>query len=138
MINVIDSILFGPSGQKEPQASARNGSNVEEKISQSPCDSCVATQETYVESSFTKQALGDELFAGNSQSVRSKNMSSRIVHYLAPIRETVHCLPSLVDDKRCVLLHDALKILFNQTLGWVDKECEGVSHTLSQVHDSCE
>ena len=131
MINVIDSILFGPSGQK---ADARNGSNVKEKISQSPCDSCVGTQGTNVEGLFAKRALGDELFASNSQSLRSKNVRSRIVQYLAPIRETVYCLPSVVDDKRCVLLHDALKILFNQTLGWMDKECEGVRHTLSQVH----
>ena len=132
MINVIDSILFGPSGQKEPQAGAGNGST---KISQSPCDSCVGTQETNVENSIAKQALGEDLLAGNSQSVRSKNISSRIVQYLAPIRETVYCLPSVVDDKRCVLLHDALKILFNQTLGWVDKDCEGVSHILSKVHE---
>ena len=136
MINVIDSILFGPSGQKEPQAGARNGSNMEEKIPQSQCDSCVGTQEINVEKLFAKQALGEELLAGNSQSVRSKNISSRIFQYLAPIRETLYCLPSVVDDKRCVLLHDTLKILFNQTLGWVDKDCEGVSHTLSQVNES--
>lgn len=136
MINVIDSILFGPSGQKKPQAGARNGSDMEEEISQSLCDSCVGTQETNVESLFAKQALGEELLAGNSQSVRSKNISSRIVQYLAPMRETVYCLPSVVDDKRCILLHDALKILFNQTLGWVDKEYERVSHTLCQGHES--
>ena len=66
--------------------------------------------------------------ASNSKRyVRSKNISSRITQELAPLRENSYCLPSPLDDKTCVLLNDALKIVFNQTLDWADKDCEGVS-----------
>lgn len=58
--------------------------------------------------------------------VRSK-VSTKLLQNIAPTREGVYCLPSPVDDKTCVLLHDTLKILFNQTLGWVDEDCEEVS-----------
>lgn len=58
--------------------------------------------------------------------VRSK-VSAKLLQNLAPTREGVYCLPSPVDDKACILLHDTLKILFNQTLGWVNEDCEEVS-----------
>ena len=58
--------------------------------------------------------------------VRSK-VSAKLLQDLAPVRGAVYCLPSPIDDKACVLLHDTLKILFNQTLGWVNEDCEGVS-----------
>ena len=58
--------------------------------------------------------------------VRSK-ISAKLLPDVAPARGDVYCLPSPVDDKACILLHDTLKILFNQTLGWVDEDCEGVS-----------
>ena len=58
--------------------------------------------------------------------VRSK-VSTKLLPDLAPARGDVYCLPSPVDDKACILLHDTLKILFNQTLGWVDEDCEEVS-----------
>ena len=58
--------------------------------------------------------------------VKSK-ISAKLLQDLAPARGAVYCLPSPIDDKACTLLHDALKILFNQTLGWVNEDCEEVS-----------
>jgi hypothetical protein len=57
--------------------------------------------------------------------VKSK-VSAKLFRDLAPARGAVYCLPSPIDDKACILLHDALKILFNQTLGWVNEDCEEV------------
>ena len=69
---------------------------------------------------------GDHSHQFQDVHVKSK-VSARLVQDLAPVRGAVYCLSSPVDDKACILLHDTLKILFNQTLGWVDKDCEGVS-----------
>ena len=115
MINLINSFLFGPSGQ-EPESSPKASSGSADQVPQCLSDSF----------SRTTSILPDSVL-GDSQSVRSKNISSRIVHDLAPMREAVYCLPSPLDDETCILLHDTLKILFNQTLGWVDEGCEGVS-----------
>ena len=68
----------------------------------------------------------DEIPPDDEAPVKSK-VGAKLLQDLAPVRGDIYCLPSPVDDKACVLLHDTLKILFNQTLGWVNEDCEEVS-----------
>lgn len=142
MINLIDSILFGPTRQ-EPEVNAANSSSDKEHQSSQPPNASIEATNSQ-SSEFTDSACPDEVIdqhkatvedskpsadsSQQPQSVRSKKTSSKLLQDLAPLRESIHCLPTFVDDKTCTLLHDALKILFNQTLGWVDKDCEGVSY----------
>ena len=81
-----------------------------------------------------EEAHGDDSYQFQEVHVKPK-ASAKLSQDLAPVRGSVYCLPSPVDDKTCILLHDALKILFNQTLGWVDKNCEGVSRIIQLVYN---
>lgn len=144
MINLIDSILFAPCGQEVEANSSNVSSGGVGQISQQRPDSSTCVQDTELQSSVLKEnALSDEVNNPQMetvddetsqtddllqfQAVRSKNASSRICQTLAPMRQAVYCLPSPLQEKTHTLLHDALKILFNQTLDWADKDCEGVS-----------
>lgn len=71
--------------------------------------------------------VGEMQLHNESQEAYVRSKLCAKLQDLAPVREAVVCLPSPVDDRTCILLHDALKILFNQTLGWVGEECQEVS-----------
>ena len=130
MINLLDAILFGPSGQtvvvsealqKVGQASQDLADDSVGVVGDPHCDGGLG------EASVTDGELEER------QSVRSKLVCSTVLDDLAPMRGSVYCLSSPIDDKACILLHDALKILFNQTLGWAERDCEGVSCVLTHV-----
>ena len=127
MINLLDAILFGPSGQTLVVSEALQKVG---QASQDVADDSVGI----VGGTHCDEGLGEadgEL--EERQSVRSKLVCSTILDDLAPMRGSVYCLSSPIDDKTCILLHDALKILFNQTLGWAERDCEGVSCVLTHV-----
>ena len=63
---------------------------------------------------------------------KPKAKGSKLLQMLAPERDDVYCLSVALDNKKCLLLNEALKIVFNQTLNW-GEECEGVSCVRSDV-----
>ena len=128
MVNLVDSLLFGPSGQKPTTPKAV------EPAPQYLGGDCGGASENDTRGSKGLSADTLDESTEEHEAVRSKKDSSIKLRDLAPMRETVYCLPSPINDKICLLLHDALKILFNQTLGWADKDCEGVSRLYT---DTC-
>ena len=131
MINLLDAILFGPSGQKIAVSEALH----DQKVGQAPqglVDDSVGVVEdnTHGGGRLGEASVADEELE-ECQSVRSKLVCSTELEELVPMRGSVYCLPSPIDDKACIILHDALKILFNQTLGWAERDCEGVSCVLT-------
>ena len=139
MINLIDSILFGQDPETDESSDLSGAVN---QISRPLGSSFAILQQTtspgkkLTESTnpdkvkdLPEETVGQETSPSNNSElfVRSKIISSRMLQALGPVRETTYCLHSPLDDKTCILLNDALKILFNQTLDWADKDCEEVS-----------
>ena len=131
MINLLDAILFGPCGKKVMVSETLEKVD---QVSQGLVDSslCVVEANTHGATNLGDTSVANEELE-DCQSVRSKLGCSTALGALAPMRGSVYCLPSPIDDKTCILLHDALKILFNQTLGWAERDCEGVSCVLTHV-----
>ena len=53
---------------------------------------------------------------------RPKKKEAKFLSGLAPLRDSVCCVSTPVTDEQCIVLCDALKIVFNQTLHWREED----------------
>lgn len=116
LINVVDSVLFGPSQHTSSPLQTELAPVVDvptkEVASKLGCEN--STEQT-VKNGATATLVQ---FGDPHLSQRTANMRLS----LAPLRDSVYCMSRPVADQQCSLLCEALKIIFNQTLNWKDED----------------
>ena len=153
LINLIDSTLFGPSADDRHGNSQTINSSAmtssEKDTPKTEKESNTLANETGLTSSELANSDGDPRKEEDEETAddtlpkavngvstqedeKPKAKGSKLLQMLAPERDDVYCLSVALDNKKCLLLNEALKIVFNQTLNW-GEECEGVSCVRSDV-----
>ena len=122
LISLLDCVLF-PS--TSPEVTLSHDSHVTQDSSGNTGQTCVMSEENGVsESEYGQKEDGmkvpeeDETLSSqvpNDEQVKSKITSDC---FQFPERDTSFILPEAMTEKRCVVVSEILKIIFNQTVHW--------------------